>query len=179
MFASWVKKRKIFILGELLNCYRNNKCQWHTMPRCFTPETLVPSSCFILLWWCKSNCRVSLIDRLSWSLKCLVLMNYQQFEQEHQCLVQLFSTISSPGVRITLRVPGNLPSLHPWLCCVVPQALEPVLILSPSQGGQAMFIQHHCGSWKLLQCFHTSHCAGGWWNGEAPPLQWGCPWLPE
>lgn len=64
-----LKKREnyYFILGESLNCYRNNKCQWYTMPRCFTPEILVPSSCFILLWWCKSNCRVSLIVRLSWS----------------------------------------------------------------------------------------------------------------
>lgn len=78
------------------------------MARCSTPETLVTSSCFILLWWCKSNCRESLIDRLNWVYNCFVLGNNKQHEHKHQPLLQLFSTIFSPGVKIT-TVP-----LGPW-----------------------------------------------------------------
>lgn len=93
------------------------------MATCFTPEALIPSSCFILLWWCKSNCRVSLIDRLSWAYNCFVLVNYQQYEHKHQSLLQLFSTISvqewkSPQL---LWVPRKLSVSETWpqVCCLM------------------------------------------------------------
>lgn len=95
-------------------------------------------------------------------------MNYQQFEQEHQCLVQLFSTISSPGVKITLRVPGKPPfsASMAGLCDAPGPGACP--ILSPSQGEQAVLIQHHKALWKLEAAPVFPHLPLCWWL-----VKWG------